>query len=68
MNIDELSDNEIRQKLLERGINTGPIVATTRNVYANKLQKLIEDSTSTSSANEKVEQVRSIFYNFFLSH
>ncbi|VDN56607.1 unnamed protein product [Dracunculus medinensis] len=66
MNIDELSDNEIRQKLLERGINTGPIVATTRNVYANKLQKLIEDSTS--SANEKVEQVRSIFYNFFLSH
>ncbi|KAK7117189.1 hypothetical protein R3I94_022679 [Phoxinus phoxinus] len=37
-----LTDEELKVQLLKYGVNTGPIVATTRKVYEMKLQQFLE--------------------------
>ncbi|CAM4733836.1 unnamed protein product [Leuciscus chuanchicus] len=37
-----LTDEELKVQLLKYGVNTGPIVATTRKVYEKKLQQFLE--------------------------
>ncbi|PAV57592.1 hypothetical protein WR25_03440 [Diploscapter pachys] len=36
-----MSDAELRQQLLDNGIQAGPITDTTRNIYRKKLQKIL---------------------------
>ncbi|XP_063229484.1 inner nuclear membrane protein Man1 isoform X2 [Bacillus rossius redtenbacheri] len=40
---DELSDGELRSKLLEHGVAVGPVTPTTKGVYVRKLQKLVDE-------------------------
>ncbi|XP_051890919.1 lamina-associated polypeptide 2, isoforms beta/gamma-like [Pristis pectinata] len=39
MNVTQLSDEELKEQLVKRGVTPGPIVATTRMVYEKKLLK-----------------------------
>nr|XP_005995587.2 PREDICTED: thymopoietin [Latimeria chalumnae] len=38
----ELSNEELREQLIQYGVNAGPVTATTRKLYESKLQRLIE--------------------------
>ncbi|XP_062373990.1 thymopoietin a isoform X2 [Sardina pilchardus] len=39
----ELSDDDLREQLQKYGVSVGPIVASTRNLYERKLQKLLDE-------------------------
>ncbi|KAM6937130.1 thymopoietin b [Xenentodon cancila] len=39
--VTNLTDDDLKQQLAKHGVDTGPIVATTRKVYEKKLQKLL---------------------------
>ncbi|VIO95184.1 Uncharacterized protein BM_BM5037 [Brugia malayi] len=43
VDIDQLTNEEIREQLMTHGCDPGPVVGSTRNVYANKLRRLLED-------------------------
>lgn len=41
--VTELTDDDLKQQLAKHGVESGPIVASTRKVYEKKLQKLMEE-------------------------
>lgn len=41
--VTELTDEDLKQQLAKHGVDTGPIVASTRKVYEKKLQKLLDE-------------------------
>ncbi|VDK32889.1 unnamed protein product [Anisakis simplex] len=41
VDVDALNDEELRDELVTRGVNVGPIVATTRSLYVSKLKRLL---------------------------
>lgn len=43
LDVTALSDKTLRDELLERGLDVGPIVASTRKLYEKKLQKLLDE-------------------------
>uniref|UniRef100_A0A1I7WVJ9 LEM domain-containing protein n=1 Tax=Heterorhabditis bacteriophora TaxID=37862 RepID=A0A1I7WVJ9_HETBA len=43
MDLDNLSDVELRQELISRGKNIGPVTPSTRSLYVKKLHKLIQE-------------------------
>lgn len=43
LDVTALSDKSLRDELLERGLDVGPIVASTRKLYEKKLQKLLDE-------------------------
>jgi len=40
MNTDTISDSDLRQALVDHGVEVGPITPTTRNVYRKKLERM----------------------------
>ncbi|XP_056272863.1 thymopoietin b [Pseudoliparis swirei] len=40
--VTDLTDEDLKQQLEKHGVDTGPIVATTRKLYEKKLQKLLD--------------------------
>ncbi|NXD33528.1 LAP2B protein, partial [Copsychus sechellarum] len=42
LDITEMSNEDLQEKLMKYGVNPGPIVATTRKLYEKKLLKLME--------------------------
>eukprot|EP00066_Takifugu_rubripes_P004365 XP_003967692.1 PREDICTED: lamina-associated polypeptide 2, isoforms beta/delta/epsilon/gamma-like [Takifugu rubripes] len=40
--VTDLTDEDLRQQLAKYGVDTGPIVASTRKLYERKLQKLLD--------------------------
>ncbi|KAF7669843.1 hypothetical protein LDENG_00128760 [Lucifuga dentata] len=40
--VTDLTDEDLKQQLAKHGVDSGPIVASTRKVYEKKLQKLLE--------------------------
>ncbi|XP_069018693.1 thymopoietin b [Embiotoca jacksoni] len=40
--VTDLTDEDLRQQLAKHGVDTGPIVASTRKVYEKKLQKMLD--------------------------
>lgn len=40
--VTELTDKDLKQQLAKHGVDSGPIVASTRKVYEKKLQKLLD--------------------------
>uniref|UniRef100_A0A1I8ERF2 LEM domain-containing protein n=1 Tax=Wuchereria bancrofti TaxID=6293 RepID=A0A1I8ERF2_WUCBA len=48
MDIDQLTNEEIRDQLMTYGCDPGPVVGSTRNVYANKLRRLLEGGSESN--------------------
>ncbi|MED6264573.1 hypothetical protein CHARACLAT_016252 [Characodon lateralis] len=46
----ELTDEDLKQQLAKHGVDTGPIVASTRKVYEKKLQKLLDEPAAEPGA------------------
>nr|BAN20849.1 unkown protein [Riptortus pedestris] len=51
LDLDNLSDAEIRVKLVELGQTVGPVTATTRKLYLKKLRSLLDQSQSSVDLN-----------------
>ncbi|KAL8221727.1 UNVERIFIED_CONTAM: hypothetical protein K2H54_074422 [Gekko kuhli] len=49
VDVTELSNEELKEQLMRYGVNTGPIVATTRKLYEKKLLKLKEQTQELRS-------------------
>ncbi|XP_015277020.1 PREDICTED: thymopoietin isoform X2 [Gekko japonicus] len=49
IDVTELSNEELKEQLMRYGVNTGPIVATTRKLYEKKLLKLKEQTQELRS-------------------
>uniref|UniRef100_A0A8C7YU77 Thymopoietin b n=1 Tax=Oryzias sinensis TaxID=183150 RepID=A0A8C7YU77_9TELE len=48
--VTELTDEDLKQQLAKYGVNPGPILATTRKVYEDKLQKLRDEVADEAGA------------------
>ncbi|XP_029290294.1 thymopoietin b [Cottoperca gobio] len=48
--VTELTDEDLKQQLAKHGVESGPIVATTRKLYEKKLQKLLEQPPAEPEA------------------
>ncbi|XP_072242265.1 thymopoietin b [Leuresthes tenuis] len=48
--VTDLTDEDLKQQLAKRGVDTGPIVASTRKVYEKKLQKLLVEPAAEPEA------------------
>ncbi|KAF4079886.1 hypothetical protein AMELA_G00183450, partial [Ameiurus melas] len=42
IDVTELTDEDLKERLLKYGVSTGPVVASTRKVYEKKLQKFLD--------------------------
>jgi len=49
LDYDNLNDNDLKIMLAERGVSVGPIQSSTRQVYLNKLKKLLTDEKQDST-------------------
>uniref|UniRef100_A0A8R1TZT9 LEM domain-containing protein n=1 Tax=Onchocerca volvulus TaxID=6282 RepID=A0A8R1TZT9_ONCVO len=54
VDIDKLTNEEIRDQLMIRGCDPGPVVGSTRSVYANKLRRLLEGKSESVVQPESV--------------
>lgn len=52
VDINQLTNEEIRDQLMIHGCDPGPIVGSTRNVYANKLRRLLEGKSDVAAVPE----------------
>ncbi|KAK0150318.1 Lamina-associated polypeptide 2, isoforms beta/delta/epsilon/gamma [Merluccius polli] len=41
--VTDLTDEDLREQLVKHGVDTGPIVASTRKLYEKKLQKVLDE-------------------------
>uniref|UniRef100_A0A1A7X5X3 Thymopoietin b n=1 Tax=Iconisemion striatum TaxID=60296 RepID=A0A1A7X5X3_9TELE len=48
--VTDLTDEELKQQLAKHGVDTGPVVASTRKVYEKKLQKLLDEPAAEPEA------------------
>lgn len=48
--VTDLSDEDLKQQLAKHGVDTGPILASTRKVYEKKLQKLLDQPVVETDA------------------
>ncbi|XP_054476001.1 thymopoietin b [Anoplopoma fimbria] len=48
--VTDLTDEDLKQQLEKHGVETGPIVATTRKLYEKKLQKLLDQPPAEPEA------------------
>ncbi|TNN71717.1 Lamina-associated polypeptide 2, isoforms beta/delta/epsilon/gamma [Liparis tanakae] len=48
--VTDLTDEDLKQQLEKHGVDTGPIVATTRKLYEKKLQKLLDQPPAEPEA------------------
>lgn len=59
--LENLTDLEIRAKLIELGENVGPVTATTRKLYLKRLKSLLYQNDSNLSLNSSVNSDARIF-------
>lgn len=52
--VTELTDEDLKQQLAKHGVDSGPIVASTRKVYEKKLQKLLDQPPPEPEATAEV--------------
>lgn len=48
--VPDLTDEDLKQQLAKHGVDTGPIVASTRKLYEKKLQKLLDQPPEAAEA------------------
>ncbi|XP_041853830.1 thymopoietin b [Melanotaenia boesemani] len=48
--VTDLADEDLKQQLAKHGVESGPIVASTRKVYEKKLQKLLDEPAAEPEA------------------
>ncbi|VDN38850.1 unnamed protein product, partial [Gongylonema pulchrum] len=53
LDVDKLTNEEIRAELISRGYEAGPVVDTTRKVYVNQLRRMIEEQFGSGDAHPK---------------
>ncbi|KAJ3596508.1 hypothetical protein NHX12_002915 [Muraenolepis orangiensis] len=46
--VTDLTDEDLREQLVNHGVDAGPIVASTRTLYEKRLQKVLDESPSDS--------------------
>ncbi|XP_054609851.1 thymopoietin a [Dunckerocampus dactyliophorus] len=49
LDVTTLTDEVLREELLKHGVHAGPIVASTRQLYEKKLQKVLDDSPAQAT-------------------
>nr|XP_057921949.1 thymopoietin a isoform X2 [Doryrhamphus excisus] len=49
LDVTTLTDDVLREELLKHGVHAGPIVASTRQLYEKKLQKLLDDGPAQAT-------------------
>ncbi|KAK2917649.1 thymopoietin b [Channa argus] len=54
VDVTDLTDEDLKQQLAKHGVDSGPIVATTRKLYEKKLQKLLDQPPSEPEAPSNV--------------
>lgn len=52
--VTDLSDEDLKQQLAKHGVDSGPIVASTRKLYEKKLQKLLDQPPAEPEAPTEV--------------
>ncbi|KAJ0069250.1 hypothetical protein NL108_003178, partial [Boleophthalmus pectinirostris] len=52
--VTELTDEDLKQQLAKHGVESGPIVASTRKVYEKKLQKILDQPPPEPEATAEV--------------
>lgn len=57
MDVNQLTNEEIRDQLMVHGCDPGPVVESTRGVYANKLRRLLEGESDVTVAPEVLFKV-----------
>ncbi|XP_039989936.1 thymopoietin b isoform X1 [Xiphias gladius] len=50
MDVTDLTDEDLKQQLAKHGVDSGPIVASTRKLYEKKLQKLLDQPPAEPEA------------------
>ncbi|KAK2842495.1 hypothetical protein Q5P01_012695 [Channa striata] len=50
LDVTDLTDEDLKQQLAKHGVDSGPIVATTRKLYEKKLQKLLDQPPAEPEA------------------
>ncbi|KAL3061269.1 lamina-associated polypeptide 2-like [Trematomus bernacchii] len=58
--VTDLTDDDLKQQLAKHGVETGPIVATTRKLYEKKLQKVLEQPPAEPEAPAEVTEVTAL--------
>lgn len=64
VNVDKLSDAELRTKLIEFGFPVLPITGTTRKVMAKKLKMLMENETKINSSGRRFVVIKKKLLQF----
>ncbi|KAM7396960.1 hypothetical protein PAMP_019963 [Pampus punctatissimus] len=54
VDVTDLTDEDLKQQLAKHGVDSGPIVASTRKVYEKKLQKVLEQPAAEPGATTDV--------------
>ncbi|XP_028286373.1 thymopoietin b [Parambassis ranga] len=52
--VTDLTDEDLKQQLAKHGVDSGPIVASTRKVYEKKLQKILDQPSAEPEAPTEV--------------
>lgn len=52
MDVTSMTDDDLKEQLLKYGINSGPIVASTRGLYEKRLQQLLDQPPSATKPPE----------------
>ncbi|KAJ4938321.1 hypothetical protein JOQ06_002941 [Pogonophryne albipinna] len=58
--VTDLTDEDLKQQLAKHGVETGPIVATTRKLYEKKLQKVLEQPPAEPESPAEVTEVTAL--------
>ncbi|CAL8321266.1 thymopoietin b isoform X1 [Gadus morhua] len=59
--VTEITDEDLREQLVKHGVNTGPVVASTRKLYERKLQKVLDEPPSDSpTVTEAVPEITAL--------
>ncbi|XP_027016168.1 thymopoietin a isoform X8 [Tachysurus fulvidraco] len=58
IDVTELTDEDLKDRLQKYGVNAGPIVASTRKVYEKKLQKLLDLGPPQTTVITSSEQIQ----------
>ncbi|XP_061769160.1 thymopoietin a isoform X6 [Nerophis ophidion] len=63
LDVTTLTDEDLREELIKHGVHAGPIVASTRQLYEKKLQKLLDGGSAQEAITKTVVTEIKITHN-----